>query len=158
MGIDGRHRGPFAFRPAWTHGASRCTSAPKSISYSLIKCDASNFGLRKCKTMSTAYINLRGAADSDEVPGIPTFVAQRSEMMSPGVRCLAGRQFLHSVGQRSILGWLAGAGASQAVAGEIDPVGIVDDTIEDGVGVGGIADQLVPFSPGIWLVMIVDLR
>jgi hypothetical protein len=29
------------------------------------------------------------------------------------------------------------------VAGEIDPVRIVDDTIEDGVGVGGIADQLV---------------
>ena len=41
--------------------------------------------------------------------------------------------FLHSVVQRSILGWLAGAGASQAVAGEIDPVRVVDDAIEDGV-------------------------
>ena len=26
---------------------------------------------------------------------------------------------------------------------EIDPVGVVDDAIEDGVGVGGIADELV---------------
>ena len=34
------------------------------------------------------------------------------------------------------------------MAGEIDPVRIVDDAIEDGVGVGGIADQLVPFVDG----------
>ena len=47
-----------------------------------------------------------------------------------------------------ILGWLVGARASQAVAGEIDPVRVVDDAIEDGVGVGGIADQLVPFVEG----------
>ena len=40
---------------------------------------------------------------------------------------------------------LVGAWASQAVAGEIDPVGVVDEAIEDGVGVGGIADHLVPF-------------
>jgi hypothetical protein len=30
------------------------------------------------------------------------------------------------------------------VAGEIDPVRVVDETIEDGVGIGRIADQLVP--------------
>ncbi len=47
-----------------------------------------------------------------------------------------------------ILGWLVGARASQAVAGEIDQVRVVDDAIEDGVGVGGIADQLVPFVEG----------
>jgi hypothetical protein len=34
------------------------------------------------------------------------------------------------------------------VAGKIDPVCIVNDAIEDGVGVGGIADQLVPFVDG----------
>jgi hypothetical protein len=34
------------------------------------------------------------------------------------------------------------------VAGEIDPVRVVDDAIEDGIGVGGIADQLVPFVDG----------
>jgi hypothetical protein len=31
------------------------------------------------------------------------------------------------------------------VAGEIDPVRVVDDAIENGVSVGGIADQLMPF-------------
>jgi hypothetical protein len=34
------------------------------------------------------------------------------------------------------------------VTGEIDPVCVVNDTIEDGVGVGGIADQLMPFVDG----------
>jgi hypothetical protein len=34
------------------------------------------------------------------------------------------------------------------VAGEIDPVSVVDDAIDDSVGVGGIADQLVPFVDG----------
>jgi len=34
------------------------------------------------------------------------------------------------------------------VAGEINPVGVVDDAIENGVGIGGIADQLVPFVDG----------
>ena len=33
---------------------------------------------------------------------------------------------------------------AHAVAGERDPVGAVDDAIEDGVGEGGIADDLVP--------------
>jgi hypothetical protein len=34
------------------------------------------------------------------------------------------------------------------VAGEIDPVRVVDNAIEDGVGVGGIANQFVPFVDG----------
>ncbi len=34
---------------------------------------------------------------------------------------------MHSVARRSILGWLVGGRASQAVAGEIDPMGGVDD-------------------------------
>jgi hypothetical protein len=31
---------------------------------------------------------------------------------------------------------------------EIDAVGIVDDAIEDGIGVGGIADEFMPFVDG----------
>ena len=34
------------------------------------------------------------------------------------------------------------------MAGEIDPVCVMDDAIEDGVGIGRIADQLVPFVDG----------
>jgi hypothetical protein len=37
---------------------------------------------------------------------------------------------------------------SQAVAAEINPVRVADDAIEDGVGGGWIADQLVPFVEG----------
>jgi hypothetical protein len=38
--------------------------------------------------------------------------------------------------------------ASHTVAGEIDPVRVVNDAIEEGVGVDGIVDQLVPFVDG----------
>ena len=34
------------------------------------------------------------------------------------------------------------------MANEIDPVRVVDDAIQDGVGIGGVADQLVPFVDG----------
>ena len=34
------------------------------------------------------------------------------------------------------------------MAGEIDAVGVVDDAIEDDIGVGGIADQIMPFVHG----------
>jgi hypothetical protein len=34
------------------------------------------------------------------------------------------------------------------VTGEIEPVRVVDDAVEDCIGVGGIADQLVPFVDG----------
>jgi hypothetical protein len=69
--------------------------------------------------------------------------------------------FRHNVAQGSFPRWLTfffafggGCGqslASQAVAGKINPVSVVNDAIEDGVGVGGVADQLVPFvdrAPG----------
>ena len=45
---------------------------------------------------------------------------------------------------RSILG----ARASQAVAGEIETVCVVDKAIEDGISVGWIGDHLVPFVDG----------
>ena len=38
-------------------------------------------------------------------------------------------------------GWLDGARASQAMAGEIDPVCVMDDAIEDGVGIGRITEH-----------------
>jgi hypothetical protein len=34
------------------------------------------------------------------------------------------------------------------VAGEIDAVSVVDDAIEDGIGIGWIADEVVPFVQG----------
>jgi hypothetical protein len=34
------------------------------------------------------------------------------------------------------------------MTGKIDPVRVVDDAVEDGIGVGGIADQLMPFVDG----------
>jgi hypothetical protein len=33
---------------------------------------------------------------------------------------------------------------THALAGEFDSVGIVDDAVEDGVGEGGITDDVVP--------------
>src|SRR5215471_7669711 len=48
----------------------------------------------------------------------------------------------------SLLRCFAAARASQAVAGEIDAVCVVDESIEDGVGVSRITDQLVPFIHG----------
>src|SRR5580692_5154741 len=48
----------------------------------------------------------------------------------------------------SLLGGFAGARTAQAVSGEIDAVGIVDDAIEDGVGIGRIADKVMPFVHG----------
>jgi hypothetical protein len=44
------------------------------------------------------------------------------------------------------------------VAGEIDPVRVVDETIEDGVGKVGLPINSCHLSTGIWLVMIVDRR
>ena len=38
--------------------------------------------------------------------------------------------------------------SSQALAGQLDAVGVVNEAIEDGVGVGGIADDLMPSGDG----------
>ena len=39
---------------------------------------------------------------------------------------------------------LFASGAAQALAGEFDAMRVVHEPIEDGVGVGGVADDLVP--------------
>jgi hypothetical protein len=36
------------------------------------------------------------------------------------------------------------SGAAHAFAGEFDAVGVVNETVQDGISVGGIADDLVP--------------
>jgi hypothetical protein len=45
---------------------------------------------------------------------------------------------------RSSLPGLPFLGSPQALAGEFDAVGVVNETIQDGVGVGRIADNLMP--------------
>jgi hypothetical protein len=39
-------------------------------------------------------------------------------------------------------------GTPQALAVEVDPAGIMDQAVEDAVGVGGVADQRVPLIDG----------
>ena len=46
----------------------------------------------------------------------------------------------------SILCSCSRSGPAQAVAGEIEAMGIVDEAVEDSVGIGRIADDLMPFS------------
>src|SRR6202011_443327 len=40
------------------------------------------------------------------------------------------------------------AGSPHALPVEIDPVGVMDQAVEDGVGVGGVTDQRVPLIDG----------
>jgi hypothetical protein len=54
--------------------------------------------------------------------------------------------FWHFAGPASIVrSGFECAFAPQRVAGEVDAMGVVDEAIENGVGVGGIADHVVPF-------------
>jgi hypothetical protein len=39
----------------------------------------------------------------------------------------------------------SGASASQALAGEVDPMGVVNEVVEDGVGISRVANEGVPF-------------
>src|SRR5208337_685387 len=41
-----------------------------------------------------------------------------------------------------------GAFLAHAFAFELDPVRVMDDAVEDGVGIGGVADEIVPFLDG----------
>ena len=53
---------------------------------------------------------------------------------------------------------LFAAGPAQAFAGKFDAMGVVNEAVQDGVGVGGVADDLVPGVTGSWEVTIVDRR
>ena len=41
------------------------------------------------------------------------------------------------------------AGSPQALTVQIDPVGVMDQAVEHGVGVGGVADQRMPLVDGV---------
>ena len=65
-----------------------------------------------------------------------------NEMIPPGRRACWPSEFLPpawSFGS-SRFGGLA-SGAAEALAGEVEAVGVVDEAVEDGVGVGGVADE-----------------
>ena len=51
-------------------------------------------------------------------------------------------------GWRSILWYWSGAPAPQALTGEIDAMGVVNKAVEDGVGIGRIANEGMPFVDG----------
>jgi len=70
-------------------------------------------------------------------------------MMPPGWRgsladdfCLTGE----AVWSRRLRLFIAGA--AQAFAGKFDAVGVVDEAVQDGVGIGGVADNFVPGCHG----------
>jgi hypothetical protein len=70
-------------------------------------------------------------------------------MMPPGSRAsLTDRFFVTDDDVGSSLFGLPFLRAAQALACKFDPVSVVDETIEDGVGVGGIADDLMPAIDG----------
>ena len=50
-----------------------------------------------------------------------------------------------------------GAPFAHALAPELDAVRVVQNAVEDRVGQGWVADDVVPRSIGTWLVMISDL-
>jgi hypothetical protein len=66
-------------------------------------------------------------------------------MMSPCWRALCWQDFWQVAGRWSILWDRSGAPASQAVASEIDAVGVVNEPVKDGVGVSRVANEGVPF-------------
>src|SRR6516164_338848 len=72
-----------------------------------------------------------------------------SEMISPGWRAPCWRYIFGKVtGSWSILWDRSGASASQTLAGEIDAMGVVNEAVEDGVGISRVADERVPFVDG----------
>jgi hypothetical protein len=78
---------------------------------------------------------------------IPIDVGRPFRLMSAGV---AGRPL--DGFDLSITGWMRSSGdgfggalLGQAVAAQLQTMGVVDDAVEDGVGQGRLADQVVPF-------------
>ena len=65
-------------------------------------------------------------------------------MIPPGRRACWPRDLFPLLGCRSSHFGLFASGAAQALAGEFDAMRVVHEAIEDGVGVGGVADDLVP--------------
>lgn len=56
------------------------------------------------------------------------------------------KRHVHSVTGSGLPGGLPSS--AQALAGEIEPMGIVDEAIEHGVGIGGISNEQMPLVHG----------
>ena len=69
-------------------------------------------------------------------------------MMPPGIASLAGRcdfcQLCHMTFGQAFLGILLCSGPAHAFAGEFDPMGVVNEAVQDGIGISWIAYNLVP--------------
>jgi hypothetical protein len=74
-------------------------------------------------------------------PGFLNDVAHRNGMMPPGSRASLADGFVTGDDVWSSLSGLPFLGSTQALAGKFYPVSVVDETVEDGVGVGGVPDQ-----------------
>jgi hypothetical protein len=81
-------------------------------------------------------------ADSDEVAWGFRFEAHHSEMMAPSSRILRWRLIgdIEQLAWSTSFGWFW-SGSPQAVSGEIEPEGVVNEAVENGVGAGGVAEQ-----------------
>jgi hypothetical protein len=79
-------------------------------------------------------------------------------MMSPGWRAPCRRSFLVKFQAGAILWDRSGASAAQALTGEIDAMGVVNEAVEDGVGICRVADEARPLSTRLWLVGMVERR
>jgi hypothetical protein len=44
--------------------------------------------------------------------------------------------------------WVGDTPASEGVALQLDPLGVVKEAVEDGVGISGMTDHLMPFIDG----------
>ena len=68
-----------------------------------------------------------------------------SDMMSPRAEDSLAAKLCHCLlGMVNLFGGPF-AGSAKAVSSEIDAVGVVDEAVEDSVGVSRIADDIVPF-------------
>ena len=73
-----------------------------------------------------------------------------NEMIPPGAPRLLADEFFPRRGFWSSRFELPAAGAAQAFAGELDAMGVVNEAVENGVGVGGVAEyrRAPPFLIG----------
>ena len=65
-----------------------------------------------------------------------------------GGLALVSALLISSVGGLGVKLLTLGGGLAHALSLEVEPVGVVDEAVEDGVGDGGIADDLVPVLDG----------
>ena len=84
----------------------------------------------------------RGLVGSPAEVPIRTKPPSKTGCSRPGRSACWPRDFVPPVGW--VKPFLNFWGAAQALAGEFDAMRVVHEAVEDGVGVGGVADDLVP--------------